>query len=101
MGLAVYSVHSDGDCLYSALSPQLSSRLKIGKKQIELRQLAANFITNNQQDFCGFLEMDVDSYCNKVIYKFFYRITKKVTFILSWKLCAIYFWNSRAAPGVL
>ena len=64
-GLKVHSINSDGDCLYSSVSHQLE-KYGIKKNAQELRKLTVDTIKSNSDDFIGFLEEDIDTYCNKV-----------------------------------
>lgn len=64
-GLKVHSINSDGDCLYSSVSHQLE-KYGIKKNAMELRKLTVDTIKSNSDDFIGFLEEDIDTYCNKV-----------------------------------
>ena len=63
--MKVHSINSDGDCLYSSVSHQLE-KYGIKKNVIELRKLTVDTIKSNSEDFIGFLEEDIDTYCNKV-----------------------------------
>ena len=64
-GLKVHSINSDGDCLYSSVSHQLE-KYGIKKNAMELRKLTVDTIKSNLDYFIGFLEEDIDTYCNKV-----------------------------------
>jgi len=65
-GLKVHSINSDGDCLYSSVSHQLE-KYGIKKNVTELRKLTVDTIKSNSEDFIGFLEEDIDTYCNKIL----------------------------------
>jgi len=65
-GLKVHSINSDGDCLYSSVSHQLE-KYDIKKSATELRKLTVDTIKSNSDDFIGFLEEDIDIYCNKIL----------------------------------
>merc|ERR1711917_38870 len=64
-GLKVHSINSDGDCLYSSVSHQLK-KYGIKKNATDLRKLTVDTIKSNPEDFIGFFEEDIDTYCNKV-----------------------------------
>ena len=61
-------IPSDGDCLYHAVAHQLS-KFEINENAQSLRVKCANHIRSHPDDFCAFLETDLDTYCNKVIFK--------------------------------
>ena len=48
------------------LSSLFSNPMNINKCVEELRELAASTIKSNSDDFVGFLESDIDTYCHKV-----------------------------------
>ena len=53
----------------------------------ELRELAASTIKSNSDDFVGFLESDIDTYCHKVqIIDFWILLTYSVLFSWSMKM---------------
>lgn len=53
--LDIYTIPSDGDCLYKAVSHQLQTKLSITKTVEELRTNVASYIENNKEDFMPFL----------------------------------------------
>ncbi|XP_068621399.1 deubiquitinase OTUD6B [Battus philenor] len=75
--LKVYSVPSDGDCLYKAVSHQLQLKRKRPISVEDLRKFTSKFIRENKQDFMPFLshpetcnmltDSEFEEYCNKIV----------------------------------
>ncbi|XP_038223180.1 deubiquitinase OTUD6B isoform X2 [Zerene cesonia] len=76
-GLTIYSIPSDGDCLYKAISHQLALKKDINVTVEELRNNVATHIRTNKDEFLPFLtnsdtyEMLTDDefyeYCDNII----------------------------------
>jgi len=66
LSLSMKDIPSDGDCLYHAVAHQLS-KFEINENAQSLRVKCANHIRSHPDDFCAFLETDLDTYCNKLV----------------------------------
>jgi len=65
-GLKRKSVPSDGDCMFSSLAHQLKpQRPRISVE--ELREIAADHLLKNRDQFAAFLESDIELYCQKLV----------------------------------
>ncbi|XP_013133922.1 PREDICTED: OTU domain-containing protein 6B [Papilio polytes] len=77
INLQVYSIPSDGDCLYKAVSHQLFVKRKQSISVEELRKQTSNYIRENKEDFMPFLnnpetcdlltDSEFEEYCDKII----------------------------------
>lgn len=75
--VTVYMIPSNGDCLYSAVSHQLTATLRPKMTVDELRKVTADHIRNNKNDFAPFLcnldsgdmlsEEQFQKYCDDVM----------------------------------
>lgn len=75
MGLALYDVAADGNCLYCAVNHQLESKNQESFSTTKLRKLTANFMKENKDDFIPFMYKDsgepvsetyFEEYCKEV-----------------------------------
>ncbi|XP_045472122.1 deubiquitinase OTUD6B [Harmonia axyridis] len=75
MGLALYDVAADGNCLYCAVNHQLESKKRESYSTTKLRKLTANFMKENKDDFIPFMYKDsgepvsetyFEEYCKEV-----------------------------------
>merc|ERR1712037_80978 len=65
-GLKRKSVPSDGDCMFSSLAHQLKpQRPRISVE--ELREIAADHLLKNRDQFAAFLESDIELYYQKLV----------------------------------
>lgn len=74
--LKIFSIPSDGDCLYKAVAHQLAIKKQQSISVEELRRNVATYISNNKDDFLPFMsnpdtcEMltneEFNDYCNKI-----------------------------------
>ncbi|XP_045767343.1 deubiquitinase OTUD6B [Maniola jurtina] len=74
--LKVYSIPSDGDCLYRAVSHQLETKYNKSKSVDELRKDVATHIRQNKDEFMLFMchpdtgfnltDVEFEEYCNKI-----------------------------------
>ncbi|CAG5085103.1 Oidioi.mRNA.OKI2018_I69.PAR.g10809.t1.cds [Oikopleura dioica] len=65
-GLKRKSVPSDGDCMFSSLVHQMKkNRPRISVE--ELREIAAEHLLKNKEQFAAFLESDIELYCQKLV----------------------------------
>ncbi|KAK9888813.1 hypothetical protein WA026_001036 [Henosepilachna vigintioctopunctata] len=58
MGLTLYDIAADGNCLYCAVSHQLEVNNQESHSVIKLRKLTANFMRENKNDFIPFMYKD-------------------------------------------
>ncbi|XP_044751636.1 deubiquitinase OTUD6B, partial [Coccinella septempunctata] len=75
MGLALYDVAADGNCLYCAVNHQLELKNQEAHSITKLRKLTANFMKENKDDFIPFMYKDsgepvsetyFEEYCDEV-----------------------------------
>lgn len=74
--LKIFSIPSDGDCLYKAISHQLETKFKKSITVDELRSKVAEYILQNKDEFMPFLsnpetyemltETEFEEYCDKI-----------------------------------
>ncbi|XP_072936807.1 deubiquitinase OTUD6B [Epargyreus clarus] len=74
--LQIYSIPSDGDCLYNAIAHQLSVKREKTITTNDLRANCASYIRNNKDDFMPFLsnpqtfdmltDNEFEDYCNNI-----------------------------------
>lgn len=74
--LKIFAIASDGDCLYKAVSHQLTAKKQQELSVIELRTKVADYIRNHKEDFIPFMsnpetcdmltDIEFEDYCDKI-----------------------------------